>query len=685
LFNGTAVISEKHTFSKAMSEEYLPKRILLLLMAVYLVIGIFIINDFGIGLDHSQVVSRSELALRQYSFNYQGDPVSDYLSQGINQYYGTGFTSFFQLMENTFQPLLRTAETRVFYYWSFITFVASMYSIFLLSRRWVSEWAALGAAILYGTQPLFFGHSFINPKDIPGMAIFLITVTAGFWLADKLDVFDPEIINNKQGLRSLIRQDWQTLTPKRQTWLKRFGWLWGGLVALWVLRLPDVLIDLALRGIYEASPESWLGALFRRAAPNAGTIPPEDYIQRAQEMTQSALDSILMVLSVVAVGLYLWLFRQPQKQLWSRLSQLISNRPLRRLWKNAVGVHAIAEDKRYWLAAVLAGAIWGFAISVRATNITAGGMIGLYLLLKLRERSLLPLIVYTISAVVMCLLSWPYLWYFGLQGFLDGMTAFADYPFVGGRVWLRGVIPIEELPSTYIPHTMLIQFTEPLVILALVGIFLSLLYAWRKRLPRLDIFIILSWFFLPVLYTAVAHPTLYNNFRQFFFITPPLFVFAALMMDWIGKRIKHTGIVAALFIVMLLPGVVEIVRLHPYQYVYYNQFVGGTEGAAGQYELDYWSISYRELMEYVNEHTPENGRVMTRGANDIPQFYGRSDIHFESIKLDTTPEELAEFDFVIMTTNNRHQLEYLDMNIFPVIFEVYAGKTLLATVQETSP
>jgi len=668
-----------------MSKEYLPKRILFLLMAVYLVIGIFIINDFGIGLDHSQVVSRSELALRQYSFNYQGDPVSDYLSQGINQYYGTGFTSFFQLMENIFQPMLRTAETRVFYYWSFITFIASMYAIFLLSCRWVSEWAALGAALLYGTQPLFFGHSFINPKDIPGMAIFLITVTAGFWLADKLDGFDPEKDDNQPSLGSLIRQDWQTLTPKRQIWLKWFGWLWVGLVALWLLRLPHLLIDLAIRGLYQSAPEIWLGGLFRQLAPNAGTIPPEDYIQRAQELAQGAFNPILLILSVIAVGLYLWFFRQPQKQLWNRVHQSFSEQPLRRLWKNAVGVHVIAEDKRYWMVAVSAGAIWGFAISVRETNITAGGMIGLYLLFKLRERSLLPLIVYTISAITMCLLSWPYLWYFGLQGFLDGMTAFADYPFVGGRVWLRGVIPIEELPATYIPHTMLIQFTEPLVLLALAGIIISLVYAWSKRLPRLDMFILSSWFFLPVLYTAVAHPTLYNNFRQFFFVTPPLFVFAALSMDWIGQRVRKPAIVAALLIIMLAPGVIEIVRLHPYQYVYYNQFVGGTEGAAGLYELDYWSISYRELLEYVNEHTPENGWVMTRGANDIPQFYGRPDIQFESIKLDTTPEELADFDFVIMTTNNRHQLENLDLDLYPVVFEVYAGKTLLATVQETSP
>ena len=43
------------------------------------------------------------------------------------------------------------------------------------------------------------------------------------------------------------------------------------------------------------------------------------------------------------------------------------------------------------------------------------------------------------------------------------------------------------------------------------------------------------------------------------------------------------------------------VHLHPYQYIYYNSFVGGVHGAFHNYELDYWGTSYYEAAEYVNQ------------------------------------------------------------------------------------
>jgi hypothetical protein len=41
--------------------------------------------------------------------------------------------------------------------------------------------------------------------------------------------------------------------------------------------------------------------------------------------------------------------------------------------------------------------------------------------------------------------------------------------------------------------------------------------------------------------------------------------------------------------------------LHPDQYVYYNGFVGGVEGAAGLFKLDYWANSYAEAVEGLED------------------------------------------------------------------------------------
>ena len=43
-------------------------------------------------------------------------------------------------------------------------------------------------------------------------------------------------------------------------------------------------------------------------------------------------------------------------------------------------------------------------------------------------------------------------------------------------------------------------------------------------------------------------------------------------------------------------------RLHPDQYVYYNAFIGGIEGAQGLFKLDYWANSYDEDVHGLHDY-----------------------------------------------------------------------------------
>jgi hypothetical protein len=70
-------------------------------------------------------------------------------------------------------------------------------------------------------------------------------------------------------------------------------------------------------------------------------------------------------------------------------------------------------------------------------------------------------------------------------------------------------------------------------------------------------------------------------------------------------------------VICLLPSVFGIVSLHPYEYIYYNSFVGGVSGAEGRFETDYWAISFREAAEYVNENASPNA---TFGWRDLTQI-----------------------------------------------------------------
>ena len=67
-------------------------------------------------------------------------------------------------------------------------------------------------------------------------------------------------------------------------------------------------------------------------------------------------------------------------------------------------------------------------------------------------------------------------------------------------------------------------------------------------------------------------------------------------------------------LLLLVPGVVGIARLHPYEYVYYNELVGGLQGAEGRFELDYWATGFREAMETINDVAPAKATVAVAGS-----------------------------------------------------------------------
>ena len=69
-----------------------------------------------------------------------------------------------------------------------------------------------------------------------------------------------------------------------------------------------------------------------------------------------------------------------------------------------------------------------------------------------------------------------------------------------------------------------------LIVLVLKDLFPTLIKIKDNRINKQLILVTSAWFILPFLYIMVTHPKLYNNCRQFLFITPPLFIFSVLLV-----------------------------------------------------------------------------------------------------------------------------------------------------------
>jgi len=82
-------------------------------------------------------------------------------------------------------------------------------------------------------------------------------------------------------------------------------------------------------------------------------------------------------------------------------------------------------------------------------------------------------------------------------------------------------------------------------------------------------------------------------------------VAAALVADRALDRLAHFPYQHWIYAAVALYGLGHVsimAMLHPDQYIYYNAFVGGVEGAQHKFKLDYWANSYAEAVQGLENY-----------------------------------------------------------------------------------
>ena len=235
-----------------------------------------------------------------------------------------------------------------------------------------------------------------------------------------------------------------------------------------------------------------------------------------------------------------------------------------------------------------------------------------------RARLVLAGLWYLALSTGLTFLFWPVLWQNPPGELVNAFQFMSSFPWTGGSSLYRGTfVDPMALPWHYIPVWVLI--TTPLFLIAtfLIGAVsgtTGLVHRPREILStRSRYFLVsLAWLTLPVLAVILLKSTLYDGWRQMYFIYPALLLIAlrgvqavlSLRLSLIHPRLLR-GVLILLIVVGLLEPLIFMVQAHPNEYAFFNILAGRDMQAVKQkYELDYWGLSYRPGLEYILAHDP---------------------------------------------------------------------------------
>jgi hypothetical protein len=598
---------------------------IIIVLVVSLLIGIFTLTDYGESWD--------DLSLQKYA-SKSLDAYQTWTQQGVVQItekelgnYGPAYVMAIALGTRLLSAVVPLNPPNLRHLFYFITYLAGVWAFYALGTRWLTRNAALGATLLFMTQPILWGHAFINPKDTPFLSFFLLSVLFGFKMVDSIKPIS-----------------FDSLTPSAKRTLALLTTLW--LVSVFPLFILTDAFHAALTSLVHAARTGGTN-IISLIASDIQTAAPEIYVQK------------YFILFLRARAIYFLLFTFLLLYIYHRFYPS----------HKAFILHA--ERSSFILCSSV---LLGFTTSLRILGPFAGLIVAYYATRntqkELRTATIFTITSYAIIAIITMYLTWPYLWTNPVAHFLGSVRAMSAYPW-NGLVLFNGVeYASTALPYSYLPVLFGIQLTEPVWVLSIVGVVVSII-RWSEKRKLIELTIL--WFVIPLIGFIILHSALYDNFRQIIFILPPVFWLAGTAFE----KIKNTKWQIALVTLCLIPGIFGIIRLHPYEYIYYNSFVGGMNGAAERFELDYWGISYREAAEYMNEIAPANSVVWVEGPSHLFELYAREDLKIYS---DHEVERADHYDYVIATT--RYDLDQASYPDAKIIYKITRGDAVLTVIKQ---
>ncbi len=286
-------------------------------------------------------------------------------------------------------------------------------------------------------------------------------------------------------------------------------------------------------------------------------------------------------------------------------------------------------------------------------------------------------------------LIWPYLWEEPINHFITAFNSFKNYSWGGSVLYLGDYIKGNNLPWHY--SFVWIGISTPVIYLLLFIIgsykvfynFLTNLDGlWKNLDEKLDLFI-LAFFCGPLIAVIIFNSTLYNGWRQLYFIYPALIYLSIfglnyfLNFNW-GKLFKFS-----IFIIIfssIFINVFILIKLHPFQNIYFNLLA--EKKANNLFEIDYWGLGNAHSISKILNELNETESISIKTASFTPLKYSRYIINnkkINNIDFTGTSKINSEYIFTNYTyeADPKFKKKYLIPENYKKVYTLKRGKIVI--------
>tara|TARA_Y100000816_G_C26095822_1_gene579905 strand:+ start:209 stop:1858 length:1650 start_codon:yes stop_codon:yes gene_type:complete len=252
---------------------------------------------------------------------------------------------------------------------------------------------------------------------------------------------------------------------------------------------------------------------------------------------------------------------------------------------------------------------------------------------KLNINLILKFSLLLISYFLLTIIFWPYLWSDPFINFLKAYSIFSNYIIDIEFLFNGDYVSSKNLPYSYLP--IWISISTPIIVILLFcfgyflysRIFFSRLInleknidnnIWSNKEEKKDFFIFFNISGI-LIYLILSKTILYNGWRQVYFLHVFLVYFSSYGLNILLENfrlLKKIKILIYFFISVFLLNIgFEIYKTHPYQSLYFNNFV--KKNTHGRFEVDYWGLSGKSFFIKIL-NLEKNGVVNIGVASWVP-------------------------------------------------------------------